>query len=322
MVGAVLLAALAFAMHPVRGYGLNLVVVLVGSIVLFALVVGRLSGLVREVEASTHLVREQREEIVAEQRLVTELRRVNQLRGEIVAIASHELRTPLTSIIGYTKTLQRPEFAGDPARRDEFLATIARQGDRLSRLVDNLLTASHLENGEVLPVMEEINLGSLFDGLVEALGPKAERVTVLTPPDLPPIKSDRQLLDRAIANLLDNALKYSPETTTCELGARVEGQTMLVWVADAGTGIQDKHLERIFDRFYRVDRSPAPAHSGIGLGLSLVRDMVQALGGTVEVVSRFGYGSTFTLHLPLHGVGQSTLMVGAPALRDSESAIS
>jgi signal transduction histidine kinase len=280
---------------------LDLIVVAAASILLFVLVIARLTGLVRDVEASARTIGEQHHELLSEQGVVAELRRLNQLKSEFLAIASHELRTPVTSLVGYTKTLQLAEIADDPAMRDEFLATIIRQGDRLLRLVENLLSVSHLEDGELQPVMEATDLAELFEELIEAVGTRAGRVTQAIQDDLRVVVTDRQLLGRAMSNLLDNALKYSSETTTCELGARADGETLVLWVTDAGTGIPGEELEGIFDRFHRAPGSSGPGRSGIGLGLSLVRDIVRALGGVVEVASRVGQGSTFTLRLPIHG---------------------
>jgi signal transduction histidine kinase len=112
--------------------------------------------------------------------------------------------------------------------------------------------------------------------------------------------SDRQLLGRVIQNLIDNALKYSPEGATCELGARVEGDDLVFWVTDQGIGIPTEQVERIFDRFYQVDSSSTRSYRGAGLGLSLVADLLHHLGGSIDVESVEGMGSTFTVTLPVH----------------------
>jgi signal transduction histidine kinase len=112
--------------------------------------------------------------------------------------------------------------------------------------------------------------------------------------------SDRQLLGRVIQNLIDNALKYSPEGASCELGARVEGDNLVFWVTDQGIGIPTEQVDRIFDRFYQVDSSSTRSHRGAGLGLSLVADLMDHLGGTIAVDSMEGIGSTFTVTLPVN----------------------
>jgi signal transduction histidine kinase len=120
------------------------------------------------------------------------------------------------------------------------------------------------------------------------------------PDDIPVLHTDRQLLSRVITNLLDNALKYSPEGAACELTARADGGELVFSVRDNGIGIEPDQIERIFDRFYQVDSSSTRRFSGAGLGLSMVRDLVHHLGGTVTVHSVHGEGSTFTVRLPIH----------------------
>jgi signal transduction histidine kinase len=235
-----------------------------------------------------------------EQQRVADLREVNRLKDEFVAISSHELRTPLTSIIGYAKTLRLPEFAEDPSSRAEFVQAIERQADRLHRLVQNLLAASHLE-AEPTVTLEDIALADVAGEAVAALGAEGRRVTVAIPDDLPSVRADRQSLELVVANLLDNALKFSPEETGCELGARVEDNMLAFWVRDHGVGISREQLPRIFDRFYQADSSRTRRYGGVGLGLSLVKGIVSNLGGGITVTSRPGAGSTFTVTIPLDG---------------------
>jgi signal transduction histidine kinase len=236
-----------------------------------------------------------------EQQRVADLREVNRLKDEFVAISSHELRTPLTSIIGYAKTLRRPEFAEDPTSRAEFVEAIERQADRLHRLVQNLLAASHLEAEPTRVTLEDVALADVAGEAVAALGAEGRRVTVAIPEDLPSVRADRQSLELVVANLLDNALKFSPEETGCELGARVDGTMLAFWVRDHGVGISHEQLPRIFDRFYQADSSRTRRYGGVGLGLSLVKGIVSNLGGGITVTSRPGAGSTFTVTIPLDG---------------------
>jgi signal transduction histidine kinase len=240
----------------------------------------------------------------SEQQRVADLREVNRLKDEFVAISSHELRTPLTSIIGYAKTLRRPEFADDPSSRGEFLQAIERQAVRLHRLVENLLAASHLEVDRSGLSVSPVQLSELFEEAVTALGLAALRIHVSIPPDLPPVPTDRRRLELVVSNLLDNAVKFSPDGTDCELGARREGHDMTIWVKDRGVGIPREQLPKIFDRFYQADSSRTRRYGGVGLGLSLVKDIVRSLGGSIAVQSRPGQGSTFTVTLPLVGPTQ------------------
>src|ERR687888_1197398 len=234
-----------------------------------------------------------------EHHTVSELRRLNLAQGEFVAVASHELRTPLTSIIGYAKTLRQPQFANDSSARDEFLQAIERQGDRLFQLVENLLTSSHVEDHILRLSISTFSFRDLVRDVVEGLGNRRERVLVALPPDLPTVLSDRQYVAQIIQNLLGNALKFSPPETQCELGARWAGGTMTFWVRDHGIGIPEDEIDRIFDRFYQVDSSTPRPYGGIGLGLSLVRNLVKTLGGTISVNSKPKLGSTFNVTLPL-----------------------
>lgn len=234
-----------------------------------------------------------------EQRTVAELRELNRLKGNFVAVASHELRSPLTSIIGYLKTLQRPEFQVDERMREEFLLATERQADRLLQLVQNLLATSQLEDRKLRVSVTPVSFPELAETVLDGLGRGRSRVTVRLPPDLPLVVTDRQHLAQILANLLDNALKYSPDGSRCELGARHEGDSLVFWVSDHGIGIPQQELRRIFDRFYQVDSSSTRRFGGVGLGLSLVKDLVARLGGTVSVTSEQNKGSRFEVTLPL-----------------------
>ena len=235
-----------------------------------------------------------------EHETVDELRELNRMKGEFVAVVSHELRTPVTALIGYAKTLQQGEFADDVVLRAEFLDRMERQGDRLLRLVENLLTASRLETRQLPVSSGRLLFEDVCREVIESLGGEADRIDLRLPPDLPVMHSDRQLLGRVIQNLIDNALKYSPEGAACELGARVDGENLVFWVTDQGIGIPRQQLDRIFDRFYQVDSSSTRSYRGAGLGLSLVADLMDHLGGSIGVESVEGIGSTFTVTLPLH----------------------
>lgn len=233
-----------------------------------------------------------------EHNTVDELRELNRMKNEFVAVVSHELRTPVTALIGYAKTLQQPNFAEDPDLRQEFLERMERQGDRLQRLVENLLTAARIESRQLPMQVTRVRFEDLVRDIVEGLGGEAERVKVDIPPELPVLQTDRELLSRVLSNLLDNALKYSPDASVCEVGARGDPAALVFWVADHGIGIDPTEVERIFQRFYQVDSSSTRTFRGAGLGLSLVRELLQRLGGSIHVESSPGEGSTFTVTLP------------------------
>jgi signal transduction histidine kinase len=183
--------------------------------------------------------------------------------------------------------------------REEFLVAMERQGDRLLRLVENLLMASNLENSQISVHPERVSLEELCRELIEGLGRMAPRVQLDLPAGLPTMLTDRQLLGRVLTNLMDNALKYSPDSMPCEIGATVRESAMEIWVRDYGAGISDEEQAKIFDRFYQADSSPTRTTSGVGLGLSLVKEIVAALGGTIDVQSRPGAGSRFLVGIPI-----------------------
>jgi signal transduction histidine kinase len=234
-----------------------------------------------------------------EHHTVDELRELNRMKGEFVAVVSHELRTPVTALMGYAKTLRQPEFANDPQMRAEFLERMERQSDRLLRLVENLLTASNLENNRLPITIGRVLFEDLVREVIEGLATEASRVQVNIPDDLPVLTTDRQVLSRVLQNLVDNALKYSPDGSPCEIEARGEPEHLVFWVRDYGIGIPPDEQPRIFDRFYQVDSSSTRTFRGAGLGLSLVQDLLEHLGGTIEVDSTPGEGSRFTVTLPI-----------------------
>jgi signal transduction histidine kinase len=233
-----------------------------------------------------------------EHQTVDELRELNRMKGEFVAVVSHELRTPLTALIGYAKTLQQPGFSDDTSMREEFLERMERQGDRLLRLVENLLTASKLESEELQVTISRVLFEDLVREIMEGLGSEAPRISINVPNDLPVLHTDRDLLGRVLSNLLDNALKYSQKGSPCELDARTQDGHIVFIVTDHGIGIDPEKLDRIFDRFYQVDSSITRPFAGAGLGLSMVRDLLDHLGGTIVVESTPGKGSRFTVTLP------------------------
>jgi signal transduction histidine kinase len=253
------------------------------------------------------------ERVREEQREVTELRELGRLREDFISMTSHELRTPLTTILGAAKTLQKAEFAEDASIRSELLQATERQADRLSMLVENLLTSARVSGNHPVSVTV-FSLGECVRGALESLSVGAERVRVEIPPDLPRLMTDRTALTQVLANLLDNAIKFAPGRP-CELGARVPAHgTLQIWVRDEGIGISEDQLTRIFDRFYQVDSSRTRPFGGLGLGLSLVKELVQSLEGTLNVQSHPGDGSTFLITLPFE---HSAVVRPMPDLREA-----
>ncbi len=232
---------------------------------------------------------------------VTEMRRLERVRSDFVANVSHELRTPVASVRSAAETL-RLAMASDPQAAGQFLDIIERNGHRLGELINDLLDLSRIEAKEYRVNVEPLDLGPLCERTVAAFAERAAsrrvRVTLACPADLPRAAGDARAVDRALANLLDNALKYCPEGASVEITARAVGDMLEVRVRDTGPGIDEHHLPRLFERFYRVDPGRSREMGGTGLGLSIVKHLVEAMGGEARVESTAGEGSTFAFTLP------------------------
>lgn len=228
--------------------------------------------------------------------------RYQELRKEFVANVSHELRTPLTVIRGFTETLREGALA-DPIAGPRFLATIERHVNQLTNLVSDLLELSRLESTPELPRRVSFDVGAVVRRAGELLLPAAQQknqsLGLRVPASLPRIAGNPEYVERAVSNLIDNAIKYSPEHGKIDVAVLRDKDSVVVEVADDGIGIPAEDLSRIFERFYRVDRSRSRDMGGTGLGLSIVKHVAQAHGGSIEVVSTPGEGSKFRLKLPL-----------------------
>jgi two-component system phosphate regulon sensor histidine kinase PhoR len=234
---------------------------------------------------------------------MTRIRRLEAVRRDFVANVSHELKTPVTSIQGFVEALADGSVQ-DPAQVERYLGIIARHALRLNGIIDDLLTLSRLEEaGEqralnfavcpIKPVLEEA---------IDLSGVRAneKRITIdLACDDGVEVRINPPLLEQAVINLIDNAIKYSPEGSHIRIEARKDGTKITIAVTDEGCGISPEHLPRIFERFYVVDKSRSRKLGGTGLGLAIVKHIAQTHGGGVTVESTPGKGSTFTLHLPV-----------------------
>ena len=231
---------------------------------------------------------------------VTERKRLERVRQDFVANVSHELRTPIAAILGYAETL-RSGALSDSRHAPQMVEIIHRQSERLGELVSDLLELSRLDAGERPLSAASVSLEMVARQAIEAMEPLAagKRVSIQLriPPDLT-ARADRKALEQVLLNLLDNAIKYTPEGGTVELSGERVGDRAHLSVRDTGLGIEARHLPRLFERFYRVDRGRSREMGGTGLGLSIVRHLVHGMEGEVRVASQLGVGSTFTVVLP------------------------
>ncbi len=233
---------------------------------------------------------------------ITELRRLEQVRKDFVANVSHELKTPLTSIQGFAETLLSGAL-DDPKNSRRFVEIIRNHALRLSRLTDDLLKLSRIEAGKLGLDLQPVSLFDLIGGAVEAARPRAERgqlsLSFDCPPDLAPVRGDANLLREVLQNLLDNAIQYTPAGGRIDVSAAETDGFAIVTVADTGIGVPEAEQARIFERFYRVDAARSRELGSTGLGLSIVRHIVEAHGGRVGVESAVGLGSKFFFTIPL-----------------------
>ena len=231
---------------------------------------------------------------------LTDLRHLERVRRDFVANVSHELRTPLASLKLLAETLSSAG-AHEPQVLTDYLGRIEVEVDRLALMVDELGELSSIETGEVRVERRPVNVGKLVLRAVERLEALARRaglsVEIDVPDELPEVEGDERRLEQVLVNLLHNAIKFTPPQGLVRVSARVEGDEMTVAVADSGVGIPGDEIERVFERFYKADRSRSSR--GTGLGLALARHVVNAHGGSIKAESVEGKGSTFRFTLPL-----------------------
>jgi two-component system phosphate regulon sensor histidine kinase PhoR len=231
---------------------------------------------------------------------LTRLKQLERTREEFVANVSHELRTPLSLIKGYAETLldgakDKPEVA------TRFLQTIDRNAERLKLLIEDLLTISALESGSIQLELQSVDLPALIEKVFADFRTRAHarRVRLLNQTSDLKVNADPRRLEQVLSNLIDNAIKYGRPEGQVTLGARsLAGQQVEVFVRDDGPGIPPDALDRIFERYYRVDKARSRDQGGTGLGLSIVKHIVQSHGGRIWAESSPGNGATFFFTLP------------------------
>ena len=231
---------------------------------------------------------------------VTELHRVDAVRRDFVANASHELRTPLTTIRGFSETLLDGAI-DDPALARRFVETISDNSVRLQSLVEDLLELSRAESPDAKLELEPVSALETAERVAASLEPRAESrgatIEVHGDADSSWCVAEPRALDHVLTNLVENAIKYGGEGGRIEVRIAAEDTRLQIEVKDNGPGISAHHLPRLFERFYRVDEGRARAQGGTGLGLSIVKHLVTRMGGSVEVESTLGEGTTFIVTL-------------------------
>jgi signal transduction histidine kinase len=222
---------------------------------------------------------------------------IEQLKNELVSTVSHELKTPLAAIKAYTATLrQNPELYAE--KREEYLRIVEEQADRLSRLIEDLLLVTRVEAGQLLRRRTTIPLDAVLDEALAEIHFDTKRYPIERETAAATVSGDPDRLRDLFRNLIENAIKYSPEGGPIVVRARETDDTTVVEVSDSGIGISAGDLPYIFERFYRAESEVASAAGGSGLGLYITRAIVRAHGGTIEARSEAGRGTTFTACLP------------------------
>lgn len=229
-----------------------------------------------------------------------------QSRRQLIVNVSHELRTPIASIRGHVESLLEAERTRSPEETRHYLEVVRRETERLGALADDLLAAAQGDAGELRLDVRPVAAGQCVRDVADTMAPLAARERTVTlvsevQPDLPDVLADRERLVQVLANLVRNAVKYTPEGGIVSITARRGAQDVELTVSDTGIGISPAELDRIFERFYRTDASRSRQTGGFGLGLAISRDLVEAMGGSIAARSVEGEGSTFTVRLPLAG---------------------
>ena len=232
---------------------------------------------------------------------LTEVYELEELKADFIATASHELRTPLAAVYGAAQTLLRHDFALDEGGRDRFVSLIAEESERLGRIVNEILLANQLDAGRLDLGTEPFDSVEVVERVVEATrayAPAEVSLKISAGDEIPPVAADRDKVRQVLVNLVENAIKYSPEGGRIELGVDANGVNVRFWVRDEGLGIPEGEEKRIFEKFYRLDPQMARGVGGTGLGLYICNELVTRMGGRIWVEANNGTkGSTFIFEL-------------------------
>lgn len=244
-----------------------------------------------------------RQEIADEQRHL--LDEAAELKLDIVSMLSHEMRTPLASIKGYATALLMDDVEWDAASRNEFLTAIDEESDHLAWLITDMLDAAAIEAGEIAIIPEPILVPRIVKHVVDNMQIRSDqhRFIVIFPDAFPIIEADAQRIEQVLTNLLDNAIKYSPDGGLIVVRGTVRDDEVIISVSDQGIGIAPEHLNKLFERFFRARSSAGPQVAGTGLGLPISDALVRAFGGRIWAESTLGRGTTLAFTIPIHRNG-------------------
>jgi len=235
---------------------------------------------------------------------ITRLKKLERMREDFVANVTHEIKTPLTAIIGFVETLQDGAIE-ESLTAKKFLSTIAENARRLNRLVDDLLTLSSIELGEMTLRLEGVTVGEVVDHVLPIFEGRVQEKNLKIDKNLPErlsmIHADRDRVAQVLLNIIDNAVKFTPDGGSVTIKAYEEGNdSVVIQVVDTGVGIPKSEIPRLGERFYRVDKTRSRELGGTGLGLSIVKHLMRAHKGKIDIESKMGVGTTVSLHFPRH----------------------
>ena len=227
------------------------------------------------------------------------------IQDEFISTVSHELRTPLTSIRGFSQTLLSSWDKLDEETKKKFIGIIEEQSDRLINLVENILTVSKLNVDK--PVFRSVNVNNTADKIIQMLSLKYKNHKIIKVFDkkLPPARVDEDKLQQILTNLIDNSGKYSPEGTTIAVTTEVNDNNIIIKIKDEGVGIDQKDLDKIFDKFVRLENHLTSKTQGNGLGLYITKNLVESMNGKISVKSVLNSGTEFELRFPVYNTEEA-----------------